>query len=160
MLRARLAILVGLLVLHVCSALRLEQAACRVDRRAAVKSVATAFAGLCVGVRAADAAVMNAAETKLQVLLKERVASQEKSLGFKFEPDDIAEVEKILRNKYCGKAGLFGAMEGGTCQENVMEAVYCSSDSRFSNTAGCPVVKAPSTPQQPPKLPSLPSLPF
>ena len=44
---------------------------------------------------------MNAAEKKLQVLVAETVAKQEKDLGFKFDDADVKETEKILRNK-CG----------------------------------------------------------
>lgn len=81
---------------------------------------------------------LNAAEKKLQEILARTIAEKEKSLGFKFEPDDIAEVETILRNKYCGKAGLFSSMEGGTCKEVVVTAAYCSNDERFSSSSpGC-----------------------
>ena len=41
----------------------------------------------------------NAAEKKLQMLVAETVAKQEKDLGFKFEEADVVETEKILRNK-------------------------------------------------------------
>ena len=107
----------------------------------------------------------NEAEKKLQQLVAEAVAQKEKDLGFKFDKDDIAETEKILRNKcaliclpllaflpkselmrlrarssscrYCGKAGLFSSMEGGTCREDVITAAYCSNDPRFSSSNGC-----------------------
>ena len=136
----------------------------RMARRAALNAAAaSAFAGALP----AGAVIMNAAELKLQELIAERVAQQEKALGFKFEPDDVAEVEKILRNKYCGKAGLFGAMQGGTCEENVVTAAYCpgqgARDNFYSASAGCEVPKPPRPPDTPPKaptLPSLPSLPF
>jgi len=82
-------------------------------------------------------ATPNLAERKLQALVQDRVAQQEKALGFEFEREDVLEVEKILRNKYCGKGGLYGALEGGTCAENPGEAVFCSSDPRFSSTSGC-----------------------
>ena len=42
---------------------------------------------------------MNAAEKKLQVLVAETVAKQEKDLGFTFEESDVKETERILRNK-------------------------------------------------------------
>ena len=46
-------------------------------------------------------------------------------------------IEEMMRNKYCGKGGLFYSMEGGSCAENVVTAVYCSADKRFSSTSGC-----------------------
>lgn len=89
--------------------------------------------------KAAPVAVdINAAERKLQQLVAESVEKKEKMLGFKFDEKDIAETETILRNKYCGKAGLFSSMEGGTCREDVILAAYCSKDVRFSsNGAAC-----------------------
>ena len=80
---------------------------------------------------------MNPAEKRLQMLVAEKVASQEKELGFKFDDADVAETEKILRNKYCGKAGLFSSMEGGTCREDVIQAAFCTNDARISSMSGC-----------------------
>ena len=88
-------------------------------------------------IQAAEEAPPNAAELKLQALLAKNIEEKEKALGFKFEADDIAEVETILRNKYCGKAGLFGSMPGGTCREETITAAYCSKDVRFSSFGGC-----------------------
>ena len=135
-------------------------------RRAALHAAATAALSCTTNAfaSAADSPVMNQAEQKLQEILASRVAEQEKALGFKFERDDITQIEELLRNKYCGKAGLFGAMEGGTCTENVITAAYCSGDQTYrSSSAGCPQVKPPRPPDKPPTaptLPSLPSLPF
>ena len=158
------------------------------SRRAALHSAATATAGLCVApahaedVSAARAKILaakkeseerlerlntgptinksdNPAEQKLQEMLKIRVAEQEKSLGFKFEPEDVAEVEKILRNKYCGKAGLYGSMQGGTCAENTIDAAFCTTKPGVSSSAGCEQPKPPPPPREPPKVPTLPSLP-
>ena len=98
----------------------------------------------------------------MQDLLAEKVAAQEKSLGFKFEPDDIKEIETVLRNKYCGKGGLFSSMEGGTCTEVAISAAYCPSGATsrtISGSAGCEVPKPPPPPRVPPKAPELPSLP-
>ena len=95
---------------------------------------------------------------KLQALLADKVAQQEKLLGFKFEAADIKETEEILRNKYCGKAGLFSSMDGGGCEENVIEAAFCGDGTRASNSAGCYVAKPRPVDNGPPKAPTLPSL--
>ena len=133
----------------------------RVCRRAALHAAATATLGLAARALPSSASdgPMNGAEQKLQQLLRENVAKKEAALGFKFEPEDVAEVETILRNKYCGKAGLFGSMEGGTCAENVITAAYCSTDDRFSNSAGCPQPKPVPRDDGPPRLPTLDDLP-
>ena len=86
---------------------------------------------------------LNKAELKLRDLVAKSVAEKEKSLGFKFEAEDISEIENILRNKYCGKSGLYSGMEGGTCQEVVISAGYCGSDPRFTSSAGCEEDKKP-----------------
>lgn len=150
------------------AALRLPAA---MSRRAVLGGAAAAVT--LAGAPAAHAAAyMNAAEVRLQDMVVIKVAEQEKSLGFKFEPEDVAEVETILRNKYCGKSGLFGAMEGGMCEENVLRAAYCptfgSGASKFSSgAAGCapppkpkPVDTGPPKAPTMPSMPSLPSLPF
>lgn len=80
---------------------------------------------------------VNAAEKKLQQLLAKAVSDKESMLGVKFEAEDIAELEIILRNKYCGKQGLFGSMEGGSCEENIISAGYCGDSKRASSSAGC-----------------------
>lgn len=132
----------------------------RVGRREALQAAAVAF------VAPPMAASANMAENKLQDLLDEKIKSQEASLGITFDANDKKELETILRNKYCGKAGLYSAMEGGTCRENYDIAVYCPSGGQSmmtSGAAGCPVAKPPRPPREPPKaptLPSLPSLPF
>ena len=115
----------------------------------------------------ANAAYMNQAEQKLQDMLAEKVAAQEKELGFKFEAEDIAGIEEILRNKYCGKSGLFGAMEGGTCEDNVVAAAYCpdtgsGAAKQFSGSSGCAPPPKPKANngvfEGPPKVPELPTL--
>ena len=131
----------------------------RVCRRAALHAAAAATLGLAARGASAGDAPMNGAERKLQEILRENVAKKEAALGFKFEPEDIAEVETILRNKYCGKAGLFGSMEGGTCQENIIQAAYCSKDTRFSDSAGCPQPKPVVIDNGPPRLPTMDDLP-
>ena len=121
----------------------------RLSRRAAVHAAAATLFGAAAQQSAADPPPLNAAELRLQELLRESVAQKEKATGFTFDTDDIAEVEKILRNKYCGKAGLFGAMEGGTCAENAYDmAMYCSKDPRFSSAIGCSVGLPPPPPGQ------------
>ena len=165
MARARLLVHCVLLAPSV-SALALP--ARRVGRRAALHAAAAATLGA-TATACGAAYPMNAAEELLQEKVAQRVAAQEKELGFKFEPEDVAEVETILRNKYCGKAGLYGQMEGGSCAEVVIEAAYCTkADGRMSSSAGCPPPPKQRPPDTgPPKLPSLPtslsslpSLPF
>jgi hypothetical protein len=89
------------------------------------------------GVEAPPVAELNQAEQKLAAILAKSVRQKEKLVGFEFGPEEVAEIEKILRNKYCGKSGLFGSMEGGTCRENEISGAFCSSDERFSSSAGC-----------------------
>ena len=120
------------------------------------------YAGLALQEPVREAAPVvekNLAEQKLAEVLKQKVAEREKKLGFSLDADDILDMEKVLRNKYCGKGGLFYGEEGGTCkvgrataqpargrldaclcdaQENVETAVLCLSNPRFSSTAGCP----------------------
>ena len=40
-------------------------------------------------------------------------------------------VPQMLRNKYCGKGGLFYDTPGGSCAENLPTAVYCGTDDPF-----------------------------
>ena len=84
---------------------------------------------------APPAAPPTPAELRLQELLKKTVAEKEAALGFKFDASDTKDLETILRNKYCGKSGLFSSMPGGACEDNVIAAAYCSSDGRFSSSS-------------------------
>ena len=68
----------------------------------------------------------NLAESKLRQVLAKAVADQEKTLGFALDENDIAELEDILRNKYCGKSGLYSNMEGGSCADAKPAPAYCS----------------------------------
>ena len=61
---------------------------------------------------------LNEAEQKLSALLTKSVADREAVLGFKLDADDILDIEDILRNKYCGKQGMFSSLPGGTCAES------------------------------------------
>lgn len=67
---------------------------------------------------AAKADDLNEAERRLAQLLAKSVADREQSLGFTLDSEDIAELEDILRNKYCGKQGMFSSLPGGTCAES------------------------------------------
>jgi hypothetical protein len=42
-----------------------------------------------------------------------------------------------LPRRYCGKAGLFSSMEGGTCREDTIQAAFCTNDERISSMSGC-----------------------
>jgi hypothetical protein len=69
---------------------------------------------------------LNEAEQRLASLLAKSVADREQSLGFTLDSDDIAELEDILRNKYCGKQGMWSSLPGGTCAES-KPSVTCFS---------------------------------
>lgn len=58
---------------------------------------------------------LSLAEQKLAEVLAKSVADKEKSLGFTLEPEDISDIEEILRNKYCGPQGLTSGYVGGAC---------------------------------------------
>ena len=66
-----------------------------------------------------DAPPLNLAEEKLAAILKQKVAAQETKLGFKLEVEEVADLEEMLRNQYCGKGGLFYSQEGGSCKESL-----------------------------------------
>jgi len=68
------------------------------------------------------APTLNLAEQKLSEVLKKSVAEKEAALGFKYDEDDIKDLEEILRSKYCGKSGTYSSMEGGSCRESVATA--------------------------------------
>ena len=102
-----------------------------VTRRAALHSAATVAFGLSRSPAHATAqeermrsglearpVEPNDAELKLQERLIESVIKQEKMLGFKLEAEDMIELEKVLRNKYCGKSGLYGSMQGARAQSS------------------------------------------
>ena len=72
------------------------------------------------------------------------VVDREKTLGFALDQKDVEDVETILRNKYCGKQGLYSSMEGGPCIENVITSAYCPDYRTIVNglntpSPGCPI---------------------
>ena len=108
-----------------------------VTRRAALHSAATVAFGLSRSPAHATAqeermrsglearpVEPNDAELKLQERLIESVIKQEKMLGFKLEAEDMIELEKVLRNKYCGKSGLYGSMQGARAQSSNARQLY------------------------------------
>jgi len=103
----------------------------------------------------APAVVQNPAEIKFQQILAKAVVDREKMLGFELEKEDIAEVETILRNKYCGKQGLYSSMEGGTCTENVITSAYCPDYRTIVNGLNTPSPGCPSFVPQKKLLPSI-----
>ncbi len=49
-------------------------------------------------------------------MLAKTVADKEAALGFKYELEDISELEQILRAKYCGPQGVYNSLPGGGCK--------------------------------------------
>jgi hypothetical protein len=81
--------------------------------------------------RAANAAG-NQAEEKLAEILAKKVAEREAAFGFKLDTDDINELENVLRNKYCGKSGIFSGEPGGTCAESPRAEATCFKATGFA----------------------------
>ena len=48
------------------------------------------------------------AKAKFAEIMKQKVAEREAKLGFELDADDIKELEKAQRLKYCGPQGLIG----------------------------------------------------
>ena len=64
----------------------------------------------------APSAALNEAEQKLADVLAKTVAEKEAALGFKYEANDIDDIEQILRAKYCGPQGMYNNLPGGGCK--------------------------------------------
>lgn len=65
-------------------------------------------------------------------VLAKTVKEKEATLGFTLEAADIADLEQILRAKYCGKTGLYANMEGGMCREGAITATCFDAGSASS----------------------------
>jgi hypothetical protein len=98
-----------------------------VCRRAVLSSAAAAvLAGPFSGsIASAATREKNEAEEKLEALLAKKVKEKEAALGFQLEPEDILDVENILRNKYCGPQGAWSGEPGGTCAESPAAIPTC-----------------------------------
>jgi hypothetical protein len=48
------------------------------------------------------------AKARFAAIVAQTVEKREAQFGFKLDADDIKEIEKVLRPKYCGPSGLIG----------------------------------------------------
>ena len=103
------------------------------SRRALLSTATSAFVvgRLCTS-PASAATYMNQAEEKLAAILAKKVKEREESLGFTLDADDIRELENVLRNKYCGSAGMYSGEPGGTCAESPRAEATCFKATGFA----------------------------
>ena len=95
------------------------------------------FAVLGLAASAASASSeLNEAELKLAAILERKVKEREASLGFALDKEDIADLENILRTKYCGPFGAYSGEPGGTCKESPPAAPTCfkSPNGKYSSS--------------------------
>ena len=128
-----------------------------VSRRVALGTAAVLAADASLGLRPANAAAsklldaagisikepvrdagagetsLNEAERKLAEVLAKTVKEKEVTLGFTLEAEDIADLEQILRSKYCGKQGVFSSLPGGSCQDAAPTATCFKGNSNMNS---------------------------